>query len=156
MGKLCCKRFIDEPGSHGFVKFRIQHKPGLADNTIINNDAQIYFDFNEPIFTNNAFITLTTNIPFSQSENIIENNDVLIYPQPADNIVYFKLKKELVANAEIIIYDVYGRQILENKIERSNTIFSVTTEKLNSGFFMYELKSLDGTILFTGKLTIQR
>ncbi len=48
----------DEPGSHGFVKFRIKPKASLALGDEINNRAFIYFDYNEPIITN----TVTTII----------------------------------------------------------------------------------------------
>ncbi len=42
----------NEPGSHGFVQFKIRQRPSLARNTPIENRAGIYFDFNPPILTN--------------------------------------------------------------------------------------------------------
>ena len=38
--------------SQGFVKYEIQSKAGLDENTIIENTADIFFDFNAPIKTN--------------------------------------------------------------------------------------------------------
>lgn len=46
----------DEPNSHGFIKYSISPKAGLTDGTIVNNEADIYFDFNPPVRTNNAWI----------------------------------------------------------------------------------------------------
>lgn len=43
---------VNEPASHGFVKFGIDLKPDAPLGTAISNQAAIYFDFNEPIFTN--------------------------------------------------------------------------------------------------------
>ena len=43
---------VNEPASHGFVKFTVSQQPGNPMGTVINNQAAIYFDFNDPIFTN--------------------------------------------------------------------------------------------------------
>jgi hypothetical protein len=45
---------IDEPGSHGFVKFRIHLVNNIPDSTTIYNNAAIYFDFNDPVITNST------------------------------------------------------------------------------------------------------
>lgn len=50
---------IDEPGSHGFVAFRIMPNSGLPDPTVINNTGYIYFDFNSAVITNTTLNTLT-------------------------------------------------------------------------------------------------
>jgi hypothetical protein len=42
----------DEPGSHGFILFSIKPKADLAEKTLVENFADIFFDFNSPIRTN--------------------------------------------------------------------------------------------------------
>lgn len=49
---------VDEPGSHGFVAFRIEHNEDLVVTTEVNNTAYIYFDANPPIITNTTLTTL--------------------------------------------------------------------------------------------------
>ncbi|MGB0870760.1 MAG: T9SS type A sorting domain-containing protein [Flavobacteriales bacterium] len=44
----------DEPGSHGFVKYRIKTEDTIVVNTEITNEAYIYFDENPPIITNST------------------------------------------------------------------------------------------------------
>ncbi|MEP7264695.1 MAG: T9SS type A sorting domain-containing protein [Bacteroidota bacterium] len=44
----------NEPGSHGYIQYKVKSKPGLAINTSIENIAFIYFDFNAPVVTNTA------------------------------------------------------------------------------------------------------
>jgi uncharacterized repeat protein (TIGR01451 family) len=51
----------NEPGSHGYIKFRVAQRADNVIGTIINNQAAIYFDYNEPIFTNTVFHTLGVN-----------------------------------------------------------------------------------------------
>ncbi|MBP6623628.1 MAG: DUF11 domain-containing protein, partial [Chitinophagaceae bacterium] len=43
-----------EPESHGWVQFKIKVKSDLPFGSEIKNHASIYFDFNSPIFTNEA------------------------------------------------------------------------------------------------------
>ncbi|PVY39655.1 DUF7619 domain-containing protein [Pontibacter virosus] len=42
----------DEPGSHGYILFSIKPKADLAEKTLVENFADIFFDFNSPIRTN--------------------------------------------------------------------------------------------------------
>ncbi|MBL4898819.1 MAG: CRTAC1 family protein, partial [Colwellia sp.] len=53
----------DPVGSNGFLVFSLNPKSGLPDGTVISNQAQIFFDLNEAIITNNVRNTLRTN-PF--------------------------------------------------------------------------------------------
>jgi hypothetical protein len=46
---------INEPASHGFVAYRIKPLNSVALGDTIHNTASIYFDFNLPVQTNNAF-----------------------------------------------------------------------------------------------------
>lgn len=48
----------NQEASNGFVKFQIQMKPSLPLSTVIENDAAIYFDYNEAVLTNTVFHTL--------------------------------------------------------------------------------------------------
>jgi hypothetical protein len=45
---------VNEPLSHGFVKFRVKAKTTLPANDVIDNAADIYFDYNSPVLTNTA------------------------------------------------------------------------------------------------------
>jgi hypothetical protein len=44
------------PGSHGFISYQVQPLAGLADGTVITNQASIVFDKNPPVLT-----AITTN-----------------------------------------------------------------------------------------------
>ena len=45
----------NEIESQGFIKYRINHKEDLVNNTFIENTASIYFDSNPPIVTNTVY-----------------------------------------------------------------------------------------------------
>lgn len=52
----------DELHSHGFIEFKIAPKTTTAIGTRINNSADIFFDFNFPVRTNTAWVTVDTTI----------------------------------------------------------------------------------------------
>jgi hypothetical protein len=49
---------VNEPASHGFVKYRIEIDQGLSHGDEITNTAEIYFDFNPAVITNTVLNTL--------------------------------------------------------------------------------------------------
>jgi len=53
----------DPAGSNGFVAFSLKPKSGLPEGTVIDNQAEIFFDLNEAVITNAVMNTLRTN-PF--------------------------------------------------------------------------------------------
>ncbi len=59
----------NEPESHGFVNFSISPGTDLLPGDIIQNNAEIYFDFNDPIITNTVFHTIRKPI-VATSEHI--------------------------------------------------------------------------------------
>ncbi|MES2849728.1 MAG: hypothetical protein V4685_11780 [Bacteroidota bacterium] len=52
---------IDEPGSNGWVSFKIKPKPSVVIGDSLNNSAAIYFDFNLPVITNTATTIVTSS-----------------------------------------------------------------------------------------------
>lgn len=71
----------DEPASHGYVVYTIKPKPGLDNNTLITNNAGIYFDFNEPVITNTVSNTIVDSIPIfsiTQDVAICEGDSVVV------------------------------------------------------------------------------
>lgn len=49
---------VNEPASHGYVHFTIHQQPDLPDGSRIENQVAIYFDQNDPVFTNTAYHTV--------------------------------------------------------------------------------------------------
>ncbi len=77
---------IDEAKSHGYVVFEIKLKPSAPSNTTIKNKAEIFFDFNTGVITNEVFNTLIDEIPHTSFTDNIEKciGDTVII----DNISY--------------------------------------------------------------------
>ena len=55
----------NELESHGYIAFTISPKSDLPDFTIVDNTAEIYFDFNPPIITNTVRNIFVSEIPLA-------------------------------------------------------------------------------------------
>ena len=61
----------DEPNSHGYVIYEVDPLPAVPNNTVINNTAHIFFDFNPAIVTNTISNTIIDTLPnYSATQNI--------------------------------------------------------------------------------------
>jgi len=73
----------DEPNSHGYVVYEIDQLPDLPDNTMIENTAYIYFDYNEPVMTNTVFNTIDLGSSFTvTNNNFCAGNSTLLTAVP--------------------------------------------------------------------------
>ena len=60
-------------GSQGFIQFTIAPKIDIDINPVIKNEANIYFDYNDPILTNNLKLEHCDFTPFQSI--LVSNND---------------------------------------------------------------------------------
>lgn len=129
---------VNEPGSHGFVRYRIQPKSTLIAGDSILNNAAIFFDYNAPVSTNNA----VTNIVLPTSANGISAFNILLYPNPAGNALIIRCAK-LGDNGEIDIYNLMGEKIIRQQTtnDRQQT---VDVSQLPSGIYFVRVKTDKG------------
>jgi hypothetical protein len=71
---------VNEPASHGFVRYKIKPKSNLQIGDSIQNFAAIYFDFNEPVITNTA---KTHILLFTGLAEQINTSELFVYPNPS-------------------------------------------------------------------------
>ncbi|MEO8664774.1 MAG: hypothetical protein ABI462_04695 [Ignavibacteria bacterium] len=76
----------DEPGSHGFIRFRIKPKTDLVLGDNIKSTAYIYFDFNEPVITN----TVVTSVQNPQKKLSLYWNNHTMFPVRDTAAVYLR------------------------------------------------------------------
>jgi hypothetical protein len=99
---------LNEAGSKGFVTFVISLKDTMTIGQVINNKADIYFDFEDAIVTNTASVTRTRNssIVAHQSSNL----PFSIYPNPGNGMVKLLLKDGFSLSG-LRIYNTTGQQV---------------------------------------------
>ena len=122
----------NEPGSHGFVNFKIQQNTGNPYNTIIAHLANIFFDYLSPITTNTAIVELVE----PNSTNDIDKSLFDIFPNPASK--YFTINCKGKNVYEII--DVLGRKIGGGLFENQTRI---NTSEWITGVYFISLNNSD-------------
>ncbi len=136
----------DSLGSIGYVKFKIQLKSNLKVGDVIENQARIYFDFNEPIFTNIANNVLS-DLPTS-TQKIQKSIGVKVYPNPANNLVNITSNENI---QQIQLFDLNGKLI--QQIHSNSTTAQLQVNNLSKG--VYVLNLFINNQLIQEKLIIQ-
>jgi hypothetical protein len=117
----------DEPGSHGYVAFKIKTKNNLILGNSVTNIADIFFDFNFPITTNEATTTVSM-LGLNQFENI----SVSVSPNPVKNVLHISAKDNITS---IQLFDIQGR-LLQTKLENNNNSSLNLSGKTNGIYFV--------------------
>ncbi len=100
----------NEAASHGFFKFRIKPLAQLDYGTTIPNEADIYFDFNEPVLTGEVTLLLS---PASRTQDAASSLDFSISPNPVVDFLSLHIApadQAQVSTYEII--DFLGRSVI--------------------------------------------
>jgi uncharacterized repeat protein (TIGR01451 family) len=127
----------DETGSHGFIKFGMKPQGALPDGTVVENVANIYFDFNEPVITAPAVFTV-------DASNGIEGADRQqwnIWPNPVEEMLFIGGLPP-GANALFEVVDINGA-IVRTEPGIHGTAW-IDVHDLATG--AYALRYLDGTV----------
>lgn len=118
----------DEPGSHGHITFRIKNNSTLAVGSVVENTANIYFDFNPPVITNT---THTGFVITGIAETNPQGFDFTVYPNPTSGTAWIKLSDN--SNATMNLFDVCGKLVMTKEI--SSTENSIDLSSLGKGIY---------------------
>ena len=128
----------NQEGSNGFVTFHVDQVPNLAPATEITNDADIYFDFNDPITTNTTIHRIYEGFVSVLNVKELSKNGkpVLVYPNPTSNSITIKGEKNM--NQSFSIFDQMGREVLKGKLNGNAT--EVNLSNLSNGIFILKIE----------------
>ena len=127
---------FDDANNDGYVVYKVKTLPDLEIGDVIENDAEIYFDFNFPIITNNE---QTTVIEEGLSINEFEGNSkVRIFPNPTSNILNIKTSLRIES---VKLFGLAGQEIRNIKASIDNSSATLNMNKLSTGFYFIEIQS---------------
>ena len=109
---------VNEPLSHGFVKFEVEQNPNLTDGTLLENSAAIYFDFNTPIITNTSQHRVQRSVNALVGIDQVELEQALqikVYPNPTTGQLHIDRKANEVLN--IVLVDQLGRVLYTQTLQ---------------------------------------
>jgi uncharacterized repeat protein (TIGR01451 family) len=130
---------VNEPGSHGFVSFRIRPRLPVVAGTVIENIANIFFDFNDPVITEPSVLVAESSTEVGGEEA----NSPIIAPNPATTEVRVTAGPEVIARVALFAAD--GRMMM-NTIPNA-TATTLNIDQLPSGVYIVQVDHASGTIL---------
>ena len=119
----------DEPGSHGYVAFKIKTKNNLVIGNTVSNKAGIYFDYNFPIITNTASTTVAL-----LANNAFEDQKVAVFPNPVKDQLTITAKDKITS---VQLYDIQGRLVETSVANDTNVIFNMA--KNTTGIYFVKI-----------------
>ncbi len=137
----------NEEKSHGFVSYSIRPKAGLALGTRLENFADIYFDFNDPVRTNTTVNTLwqPTYTPgildtvfVTASKKTMAERDLTIFPNPTKGKVELNSPKA----GWLTLYSTKGDALLKTWIEAGGNILNFT--QIHKGLYLAKFQFTEG------------
>jgi uncharacterized repeat protein (TIGR01451 family) len=131
-------------GSQGYFEYSIEPYANIPLGTEIHNYAQIYFDFNPPVFTNDSWITIDVYDPVADGvEEVSIENDVTVYPNPTTGLISIATAGNVQVES-IEIYDIYGKLITTKIIESSTP--SIDFSGYEKGIYFVTIKTANGEV----------
>ncbi|MEM9990328.1 MAG: T9SS type A sorting domain-containing protein, partial [Bacteroidota bacterium] len=145
---------INEPASHGYIRFQVEQVEDLADDLILENRAAIYFDFNEPIITNTVRHRLGKEfIPvLNINRELLHSQRASASPNPFSDHTLLEFPTVLPANSTLHLYNMLGVEVQQTTVE-GNTYW-LERGALRSGTYFYLVKS-KSKVWYNGHLVLQ-
>jgi uncharacterized repeat protein (TIGR01451 family) len=126
---------VDSIASKGFFAYTINEMTNLPLNDTIFNQADIYFDFNAPIITNQTvnYNAINTN----HFDELSKLNNFKIYPNPTNDQITISTDESLIGK-EYSIFDQVGKLVSKGSLINANTTLSLNG--LSNGIYTLQIE----------------
>ena len=128
----------DELGSHGFVKFSMKPVNSLLLGESVGNVANIYFDFNAPIITNEAVFTVDATATVQGPEDV----NMSLWPNPVSDVLHVTTDEGWIKTVRGMTAD--GREVLSRSVGASQARLNV--QALAPGSYVLLVEDSKGSI----------
>lgn len=145
---------VNEAASHGFAKFTIKPHLDVPLESLIENTAAIYFDFNEAVLTNTTYHRLGENfLTVGIWQPFVPTVRVIATPNPFLDETVLEVKGMMDGDPlQLQVYDYQGVEV--RKVESSDGIFRLRKGNWPAGVYFFKIMQ-NGKIVGNGKLFAQ-
>lgn len=120
--------------AHGNIALKIKSKNNLVSGDSVNNKANIYFDYNFPVETNDA-VTNIEGSTLSATDTIKNKTSVNVYPNPTKGDLNINTDSKINS---IEIYDAQGR-IIQKQMGINSQSTKVSIHSNASGIYILKI-----------------
>lgn len=128
---------FNDATNDGYVAFKIKTLPTLTVGDTFSNDANIYFDYNFPI-TTNEYVTTIQNVLSNQDFDF--ENEFVLYPNPTRNILNISSKNQTEIQS-VEIYNIVGQVV----IAIPNSTKAIDVSSLVTGTYFIKVNTEKGS-----------
>ena len=127
---------FDDANNDGYVLYKIKTLESLGLGDTFSNQAEIFFDFNAPIITN-EYVTEISEDELGIS--VFNTLQARIYPNPVNTILNIETSSNLESAT---VYDVNGRLVLKASFNSTNNQLDV--RQLRTGMYFLTVSTSSG------------
>jgi len=136
-------------GSNGFVNYYLTQNPGHANGTVIENYADIFFDFNDPVRTNTTYHEVDDGI--SGTSNTTFDLQFTVSPNPVRDVLRLEIDEDLWSGGIVRIVNLQGKLLSQQRVGQAEQ--SLDVEGITSGIYLIHLEG-DAGLLGTKKFAV--
>ncbi|MAZ73659.1 MAG: hypothetical protein CMC70_11000 [Flavobacteriaceae bacterium] len=129
--------FLDT-GGHGNILLKMKTNEDLVITDEVSLQANIYFDYNFPVETNDAI----TSFQVVLGAPDMDTTNVIVYPNPAREVVYITAPSVIKS---ISVYDLQGR--LMNAVDPHTLTTEVNISALKTGIYFFSIETETGELV---------
>ncbi|MDJ1494973.1 6-bladed beta-propeller [Cytophagaceae bacterium DM2B3-1] len=150
----------DQKGSNGFIQFTIKPKANLPEKTQIENYADIFFDYNDPVRTNTTANVLydvpkVIDAANQLSDSIIDKvmaaepdalkGKLSLYPNPTQSQVWIQSVDLSVRIEQVKIYNLLGKAQNVSVSSADNQTVQINMQAKPKGMYLVHIQTNKGT-----------
>lgn len=128
--------------AHGNIMLKIKSKNNLISGDSVMNQANIYFDYNYPIATNEAITNIGNNSTLAVTD-AAKDKVVSIYPNPTKGDVNIDSESKIKS---VEIYDAQGR-IIQKQMGINSQKTKISIHNNTSGVYIFKIITEKETFL---------
>jgi len=138
--------------STGYVAYKIKPLSSLPAGSVVNNTAQIFFDYNQPISTSTVQTQIYLISAVQQQHS--QSGNLQLYPNPNNGNFSLNYDNNGAANLYLQVLDVSGKTVLEKQVaHQDKSEIKLNLSGLQKG--IYWIKLTDRNEFYTKAVIIQ-
>jgi len=126
-----------DTGGHGNILLKMKTNEDLITTDEVGLQANIYFDFNFPVATNEAVTSFRV-----LGVDEFDISQIKVYPNPANDVVNVQSPSVIKS---ITVYDLQGRLIVAVNPNKQNSELNIS--HLNTGIYFFSIETEAGTMV---------
>lgn len=125
---------VGGPGGHGGILLKIKTRDDLPQNTPVNNNVDLYFDYEQPIGTQAQMVFGTLS-----AIDLATDHSIAVYPNPASSVLNIEADS-LIRTVDV--FDINGR-LLQTSL-RDGLKATIDIARYNPGIYLLKITTANG------------